>query len=221
MKITCKSYSAVVECLNDPLLQCKLACFSSVAQCVEPFLTLYQTDRPVLASDRESMLRKLMKCFVKNTVLTEADTVMKLVAVDIVDVENLKGYSSIDCGFVANKCLKELLTEKKVSERQVLAFKMETRSFLTGIVQKLLVKNPLPTMLQNKTVTNWKTNSQNSWVMPAEDQISRSLTTGKIDSTSFISSVWMAVSSGENCGMLSENFFSSPMDKHPWKEGFL
>ena len=32
---------------------------------------------------------------------------------------------------------------------------------------------------------------------------------------------WMAVSSGENCGMLSENFFSSPMDKHPWKEGFL
>ena len=146
MKITCKSYSIVVECLMDPLLQCKLACFSSMAQCVEPFLTLYQTDRPVLAflaADLESMLRKLMKRFVKNTVLTEADTVMKLVAVDIVDVENLKGYSSIDCGFVANKRLKELLSEKKVSERPVLAFKMETRSFLTGIVQKLLVKNPL------------------------------------------------------------------------------
>jgi len=52
-------------------------------------------------------------------------------------------YSKVDIGFSANKLLKEVVSGKKVTDREVMEFRMETRSFLQAVMKQLLLKSPL------------------------------------------------------------------------------
>ena len=59
-----KSFQTVQEFVADPFTTAKVAFFLSVAKQVTPFLTLYQTDKPMLpflATDLYSMLGRLMR----------------------------------------------------------------------------------------------------------------------------------------------------------------
>ena len=55
-----KSFDALKDCCADPLFTVKVAIFNSVAREVTPFLTAYQTDKPMLPFLSEDMF-KLMK----------------------------------------------------------------------------------------------------------------------------------------------------------------
>lgn len=53
------------------------------------------------------------------------------------------GYNQIDIGFTTNKVLTELYVTKKVSDRQVLDFRMEVKDCLEAVVYKILDKAPI------------------------------------------------------------------------------
>ncbi len=56
-------------------------------------------------------------------------------------------------GFSAQKILKDLSSAKKITDRQVMAFRMECRAFLQCIVKQLLLKSPLNyALVKNVTV---------------------------------------------------------------------
>ena len=107
-------------------MEAKLATFVSVAKVLEVFLTLYQTDRvmvPFIAGDLEKVLRTLMRRFIKSSVLSSADTVVKLIQIDVGVEENYCERHKIDPGFVADQLLSDLSKEKKISELQALQFR--------------------------------------------------------------------------------------------------
>jgi hypothetical protein len=66
---TCQSFITVRDAVdNDKFVLARLHTFISIAKQIEPFLTLYQTDRPMimfLADDMKQILKVLMKRFLK------------------------------------------------------------------------------------------------------------------------------------------------------------
>ena len=82
---TCKSHNIVKNATGDVLLPLQLHTFNSIAQHLQPFLELYQTDRPMLpflADDVHTMLKALMKRFVKSEILKDAHSLVKLVKLE-------------------------------------------------------------------------------------------------------------------------------------------
>jgi hypothetical protein len=148
-----KSFATVAESIRDPLLVAKLAVFLSIAKLLQSFLKQYQTDAPMipfLYSDLEILLRNLMERFVKADVLKPSKNIHKI---DVTDEKNLCEYTKVDVGFSAQKILKDLSSAKKITDRQVMAFRMECRAFLQCIVKQLLLKSPLNyALVKNVTV---------------------------------------------------------------------
>ena len=128
-----KSFALVKEATTDPLIKCKLCFFQCVAGHLLPFLTLYQTDKPMvvfLGSDLSNIIRALMRRFVKDDILTAASTDEKLVKIDIGDKKNHKSYKQIDLGFSTEKLLREAVKKGGLSEKQVMEFRIDYRTFL-------------------------------------------------------------------------------------------
>ena len=142
---TCKSYNSVKRATCDPIFPLQLHSFNSIAQHLQPFLQLYQTDKPMLpflADDMHIMLKALMKRFLKSEILKGADSLVKLVKLDVKAHENHLSHSKIDVGFAADKKLKELYASKKINDRQILQYRVEVKDFLVAVVSKILEKSP-------------------------------------------------------------------------------
>lgn len=120
--------------------------FVSVAKLFEHFLTLYQTDRvmlPFVAKDQEKLIHKLLKKFIKPVVLEEAEAIVFLLKIDLADKSKYVTHDKLDVGFIVEKQLDDLVRKKKISERQVLEFRMECTEFLAQTSKALLDKAPL------------------------------------------------------------------------------
>ena len=141
-----KSFQCVKDWVNDKLAVAKLSFFTSIASFVEPFLTFYQTDHPVmpfLSSDLETLLRNLMKKFLKSDVLEKASSTVKLLKIDLNDTGLHKSIKSLDIGFVADHEIRQLEQQKSINDRDKLQFKMECKKFLVKLCEKLFEKSPL------------------------------------------------------------------------------
>ena len=79
---------------------------------------------------------------VKSDVLKPAKDPMK---VDLSNSRNMLDHSKVDMGFSADKWLKELVCSKvhDVSERAIVQFRIECRSFVQAVVSQLQEKSPL------------------------------------------------------------------------------
>jgi hypothetical protein len=66
-----------------------------------------------------------------------------MMKVDAKDKDNFIVYTKVDVVFTANKSLTELYVTKKVSDRDLLQYRMEVRDCLAAIVAKLLDKAPI------------------------------------------------------------------------------
>ena len=63
-------------------------------------------------------------------------------SIDVTNIDNKK-HSSIDSGFVSEKLVRDLLSKKRISERQALQYHMEVRDFLQKLCVKLCDKAPI------------------------------------------------------------------------------
>ena len=136
-----KSYETVSSGCSDPLMPAKIAFFASVAKQITPFLTAFQTDKPMLpfmGTSLYTLLKSLMNRFVKSELVAEATSVLKLLKLKPTDKEQQVDYLNVDVGFVAQQMLKE--QSRKLSERQALQFRVECKDFLARTVAKLLDK---------------------------------------------------------------------------------
>ena len=72
---TSKSFKIVRDAVQDPLMPAKMAAFESVAKQLQPFLAIFQSDKPLLpfmASTLQKMIAQVMKRYVKADVLQTA-----------------------------------------------------------------------------------------------------------------------------------------------------
>ena len=81
-----EGYNLVKKAVTtDKLLKAKHHFWISLAQDFQPFLQIYQAERPLipfLASDLEKLLRDVMSRHLKTDVMTSANSYLKLVKVD-------------------------------------------------------------------------------------------------------------------------------------------
>jgi hypothetical protein len=139
------SFDTVQTCCNDVLTVARLSCFLSVAKQVEPFLSAYQTDRPMLpflGEDMFRLMKSLMQRFMKSEVLHDISK-SKIMPLYHNDKNKYIVYDKIDIGFAAEQELKSLYSAKKISAVQVMEFRIQCRSFLMKVVAKLMNKAPL------------------------------------------------------------------------------
>ena len=59
------SYDTVAAATTDPLIEVKLKLFMTIASAFTLFLTMCQTDTPVLSSLTTDLIKSLLTCFIK------------------------------------------------------------------------------------------------------------------------------------------------------------
>ena len=141
-----QSFETVSTWVQDKLALVKMHVFNYIACPMEKFLTLYQTDRPMvmfITEDLEEMIRTLMVRYVKPEVMKGANTPLKLMKVSHADVGQQVSGRSVDLGFAAQRELVELKKRKSVSEGEYLQFKLMCRDAYVTIVTRLLDKSPI------------------------------------------------------------------------------
>lgn len=141
-----KSFDVVKECCSDQLMEAKLSFYRTVGQQIKPFLTLYQTDRPMMhfmSTDLYDLFKSLMSRVIKADVMKTASTAVKMCEIKVTDEANQRIYKNVDIGFSADMMLKKLVKEKKCSERHDMEFRQSAKAFVVTIVSRLLIKSPL------------------------------------------------------------------------------
>ena len=81
-----KSYRVVKDAVADRLMLSKLAAFMSIAMQLQPYLTAFQSDNPLMpfvCGELSSIVRALMKRIVKPDILDEATSMTRLLAVKL------------------------------------------------------------------------------------------------------------------------------------------
>lgn len=136
-----KSFETISFCVKDKLFLAKLQFFKSIATILQPFLTLYQSDKPMicfLSDDLCMLLRSLMRKFVKSDCLDVSDE--KVAKLNIEDKSIHVHLSKIDLGFSCENILKQ---KNIASEKQILEFRAECKNFLIQMLKKILLKCPV------------------------------------------------------------------------------
>lgn len=132
----------MIECLDDPLLEVKLAFFESFASQVEPFLTHFQSDEPLapyLYRHLDSLLKDIMKIFVRKEVLKieKNATKINIISKD----ENLILAKDIEFPFAVQETLKN--KSKCLQTSDIIKVKKDMRSIYIYFCKKLINKSPL------------------------------------------------------------------------------
>ena len=140
-----KSYETVEKYSKLAVTPARLHFFISVAKIVNPYLTAYQTDAPMLpflAKDLTRMLANLMQRFLNIETRTK-QSAYKLMQVDVDDATHQLPPGKLDIGFNTERSIQSLKTKKLISERMELDFRMEAKAFVISMTRKLVEKCPL------------------------------------------------------------------------------
>jgi len=136
------SVNTARELLQEPLLLPKLKFFCVIAADLEPFLTLFQTPKPMfpfLHGALKDLFRDLCDRFVQPSVLKEAKSTYKLLHVNFEDAKNCLKLSELQIGVSTELELKKS-TAKDVDKHK---FRLECKQCLVKIVRKLAERSPL------------------------------------------------------------------------------
>ena len=124
-----QSYAYLVTFVKDPLLLVKLQPFQDIARRLNSFLVLFQSERPMvplLTTILEDLIRQLCAKFIKNDILSNAQTTLALIKIDVTDVTKHKSIENIHLGYSINCELKILKQHGKINDSQVRTFKKES-----------------------------------------------------------------------------------------------
>ena len=89
----------------------------SLAQDFQPFLKMYQTEKqmvPFLASDLQNRLRSVMNRFMKENVLSSANSFTQVAKVDVSLGRNRKTCKELDIGIVTRKEMDHLRQDQVI-----------------------------------------------------------------------------------------------------------
>lgn len=134
--------ATVLAACEDKSTKCKLALFSFVVNDTEPFVKNFQTAAPMapfLYEDLTMMLRTIMTRFIKEEVLEAEKFSSQLVKIDVKQKNVHRSYKEVDIGVAA----KWAITVSKMSDREILQFRMQCIDFLVAMSSKLMEKSPL------------------------------------------------------------------------------
>ena len=130
----------------------KLNTFLSVAQIVQPFLEIYQNDKPLmpfLAEDIFKMTKLYLEHFsvLKDDVFIKISTVVKLIKFDFLDLEHFQEKNKVSLGFISDKIIKEKLFKKEITADDLMDLKYGVQRFILTMFHNLFLKCPVRYLL--------------------------------------------------------------------------
>ena len=131
--------------MTDDFIVAKLKFFSYMCSLVEPYLTKYQTKKPMVPfmyNDLKRLFSSLLKLIVKPDVLEKCKNSKAMMELELSD-KNLLTSKQISLGFGVEELLKEMMKKDIVSEKAVSNFRLECRYVVTIILGKLKERSPL------------------------------------------------------------------------------
>ena len=138
-----KSFQCVKSNVSDTTLILKLTFFHSIASSLNEFLTVYQTDAPMLPfmfTDLTGLITYLMKKVAKEELIL-GKSIKSIVEVDLHEPRNLKASKDIDLGYaVADEIRKN---RNSLSKEDISKFRKMALLFLTTLISKLQERCPL------------------------------------------------------------------------------
>ena len=137
-----KSYNTLVKHADGKLMPAKLQFFGNVAHMLSEFLRGFQTKSPMmpfLCGSLETMIRHLMKMFIKGNVLNEAVTAFCLIKINVSETSNQLAIGDVKLTIATEVLLKSCSVDKAAKEN----FRRDCVTFLLRVVQKLKEKSPL------------------------------------------------------------------------------
>lgn len=138
-----KHFSVVAKAVNDRFFEPKLHFFMQAASSIEPFLKIFQTDKPMaplLFEELVSLIKPVMHKALKSECLNVKSK--SLIDVPITD-DNLLPVAKVDVGFSAKAAMRNILAQSKVPEKDILIFRHECRSYYVGFLKKMCNRSPL------------------------------------------------------------------------------
>ena len=142
----CQSFDDVKEAVTDPLSEAKIAFFSFICFLVEPYLKIFQADKPMVSfiySELKSLLRNLLQLVVKPDVLNKCKTVLQMASIDCNLKESLLPLSYVELGFGVKAIITKAKRKDTVGNQEFAKFKREGQIFVTSVVKKRLEKSPI------------------------------------------------------------------------------
>ena len=143
---SCKSYCVVTDAVADRLMLSRLAAFLSIATQLQPYLTAFQSDNPLMpfvCSGLSPIVHALIKRIVKPDILDQATTTTLLLAVKYKEPANCLRLQKFDVGYLAGASTKEPLRRKEISEGALLHFRNELAEFVIAVISKIIEKTPI------------------------------------------------------------------------------
>ena len=139
-----KSFDTVKSGCQDFLAEAKLNFALTLAKQVQPFLTKYQSDSPLLpflVSDLLEMLKSIISKFLTAEFAAQLKTCSQLSKVDLRDRSHHK---QVDLGFSAEMYLQSAEFRKmKISDKDVLGIRISAKAALITFTEKVLEKSPM------------------------------------------------------------------------------
>ena len=137
-----RSYDILVKHADDKLMPTKLQFFGYVAHILSEFLGGFQNNSPMmplLCGFLETMIRRVMKMFIKEDVLNETVTVFRLIKIKFSETSNQLVIGDVKLTTATEALLKSCSVDKAAKEN----FRRDFVTFLLRMVQKLQEKSPL------------------------------------------------------------------------------
>lgn len=162
---SCNSFKVVQSSLKDKLLSAKLAFFQSFAEQLEPFLTEFQTDSPMvpfLYDSLSHLIKGVMSRFVKKEEMHK-DNFFKINVLEKEEgfFKSLLKVKEIDLGYGTRSALRQC---HGVKDKEVLMFRKDIRScfqhFTVKIQERSPLKYPLTKALSFLNPTNISSNEE-------------------------------------------------------------
>ena len=125
-----KSYFNVQESLDDELIIAKLQFFVYIAGIVEPFLTAFQSYKPMIPYFYfylKSIIKQLLEIIVEPKIIDSCKTGKQLKHIDLSDKKNLLSLEKMNLGFAVEHTIKSLKRLDAESNLQVNEFKKVLR----------------------------------------------------------------------------------------------
>ena len=117
----------------------KLTFFKNASVIFKGYFVVFQTDNPMipfLSDALEGMIRKIMNMFIRKDVLSEANTVRKVIKID---VEN-----RLPVGMVNRwTAVKAIVLSEEITDRSIYQFRKDCVVFLTQLILKRQERSPL------------------------------------------------------------------------------
>ena len=128
-----KSHDALVKHADDKLMPAKLQFFGDVAHMFSELLRGFQTNIPMVpfpSGSLETMIRRVMKMFIKEDVLNEAVTAFQLIKIKVSETSNQLAIGGVKLTTATEALLKSCSVDKVAKEN----FRRDCVTFLLRMV---------------------------------------------------------------------------------------